>query len=246
MLIAFSDVSKIYENTDFQLRHVQLEIFQGEIVGILGRNGSGKSTLLKMMHALIPCDKGEIFYKNQPYHKMTEDEKRKLRKKVVYIFQNANLLENETVKYHLSLVYKLQNKKVDKDEIESMLRFMQLESVQHLACKHLSGGQKQKVAIAMTLLQKPEVLLCDEISAALDAQSEKEIFEVLLSWQKKEKGTLVLVSHQLYLLKKLCHRFFLLQNQTISSVLYPKHTEEKESFWKEEDYFSYVKEVLLS
>lgn len=246
MLISFSDVSKIYENTNFQLLDVQLEIFQGEIVGVLGRNGSGKSTLLKMMNALIPCDQGEIFYKNQSYQKMSEDAKRELRKKVAYIFQNANLLENETVYKHLALVYKLQKKKVDKEEINTMLRFMQLESLQNLACKHLSGGQKQKVAIAMALLQKPEVLLCDEISSALDAQSEKEIFEALLSWQEKEKGTLVLVSHQLYLLKKLCHRVFLLQNQKISTVLYPNRTEEKESLWKEEDYFSYVKEVLLS
>lgn len=240
-LLEFRNVDKFYPDASFSLLNLSFKVEQGEILGIVGRNGTGKSTLLKMMNGLVKIDAGSIYYKGEDIR--TKDEKflRQLRKKIVYIFQNANLLEDESIEYHLKLIYRLASQKINHEAIEDILEFMGLTHLRKLPCKFLSGGQQQKVAIAMALLQSPDILLCDEMTSALDTQSEQEIFELLLK-VKKEKGlTLVMISHHLTLLKNLCQRVFLIENQRIQEVIYPKFKGRPPN---EEDYASMVKEVL--
>lgn len=124
---------------------------------------------------------------------MSSHQIREMNKDVVYIFQDANLLDNKTVYYHLKLVYKLSNQKVDDQKIDEILRFMQIEELKYSYCIYLSGGQKQKVAIAMAILQKPKVL-CDEISASLDTNSE-ENFTLLNKIIVNSDISILLISH---------------------------------------------------
>lgn len=241
MIMNFNKVSKKYEDSVFFLEDINFDIKKREILGIIGKNGSGKSTILRMASALIPYEDGEIYYENRPLSSMTGSEKRVMQKSVAYIFQNANLLENETVYYHLALPYRLSKTQVNEAEIDEILSFMNLSDMKYMCSGNLSGGQKQKVAIAMALLQRPKLLLCDEISSSLDADSEKEIYNLLLELKQKTDITLLIVSHNLGILKKLCDRVLILEGGSIRDAVIPK---KQQGFNPQKDYYDYVREFL--
>lgn len=175
-----------------------------------------------MSNKLINPDKGSIIFNGKDISTFSEEELRDYRKNVVYIFQNANLLENKSVYYHLSLVYKLNKEKVNEEEINEIIKFMDIERLKDSYCRELSGGQKQKVAIAMAILQKPKVLLCDEISASLDTDAEKEIFNLLEKIIKKYSISVLLISHNLNVLKNFSDRILFIEDNTIKDIIVPK------------------------
>lgn len=243
MIMSFNKVSKQYNKAEFFLDDITFDIEKKEVLGLIGKNGSGKSTILKMASALIPYEKGEIYYQNSPLSAMTAAEKREMQKSVSYIFQNANLLEGESVYYHLSLPYRLSKIPVNAAKINEMLDFMKLSHLKKMSCRNLSGGQKQKVAIAMALLQRPKLLLCDEISASLDANSEKEIYELLMELKERSEISLFIVSHNLSVLKKLCDRVLILEDGRIKEAIRPKR---EQGSHKPKEYYDYVKEFLTT
>lgn len=242
MIMIINNIYKKYPSSQFALENLSFSIGSSEAIGIIGKNGSGKSTLLKMLNGLVPYDQGEIFYRDKALSAMSDAEKRAMRKKVAYIFQHANLLEGESVLYHLTLVDKLRKQKVDYASIDAMLSFLQIAHLKHLPCRDLSGGQKQKVAIAMALLQKPEILLCDEISASLDAKSEKEIYDLLVHLKKTTDISLVIISHNLSVLKNVCDRVLLLSRGTFLESIEPQRSKEPDM---DKKYFEHVREYLL-
>lgn len=243
MIIALKDVSKTYQQSNFSLKHLSFEVHQGEIIGLIGQNGTGKSTILKMVSGLIPYDTGEILYEDQVIKDMSSKQKRLMRKDIAYIFQNHNLLLGETVYYHLALVYKLNQQKVDEAAIDDILQFLGLSALKKVKCHHLSGGQQQKVAIAMAILQKPRLILCDEISAALDTTSEQEIFDLLAKLRKERGIAILMIAHNLTILKQYCDTVFILGKQTILDKVHPKPLTQESS---DDDYSMRVKEFLLN
>lgn len=243
MIISLENVSKKYPKSKFELTDISFNINKKEVIGIIGKNGTGKSTILKMINGLIPYDNGIILYKNKSLKDMNESELRKMRKNVSYIFQNANLLEGETVFYNLSLVYKINKQKVDKVEISKILDFMGISRLKNTLCRNISGGQQQKVAIAMSLLQNPEILLCDEISSALDANSEKEIFDLLIKLKNNTDISIIIISHNLSILKNFCDKVIIIEDSTIKDIIKPKVSTNKHY---EENYRKHVKEFLLN
>lgn len=242
MIISLENVSKKYNHSKFELTNISFNINKKEVIGIIGKNGTGKSTILKMINGLVPYDNGSILYKNKSLNDMNESELRKMRKNVSYIFQNANLLEGETVFYNLSLVYKINKQKVDKVEISKILDFMGISKLKNTLCRNISGGQQQKVAIAMSLLQNPEILLCDEISSALDANSEKEIFDLLIKLKNNTDISIIIISHNLSILKNFCDKVIIIEDSTIKDIIKPKVSTNKHY---EENYRKHVKEFLL-
>lgn len=243
MIIEFKNVSKNYKNSNFKLENINLKINKKEVIGIIGQNGTGKSTILKMINGLVKNDTGEIIYKGINISSLNEKNLRDMRKNISYIFQNFNLLEGETVYYHLSLIYKLKNIKINTAEINNILKFMNIEKLKYVTCRNLSGGQQQKVAIAMSLLQKPELILCDEISSALDSNSEKEIYDLLIKLKKTTNISIVIISHNLTILKNFCDKVIMLENSTIKETIIPKKTSNIDY---NKDYFNYVKEFLTN
>lgn len=242
MIISLNKVAKKYENANFSLQDVSFAVNKKEVIGIIGQNGTGKSTILKMLNGLVPYDNGEILYKGKELKTMSELDLRAMRKNIVYIFQNYNLLEGESVYYHLSLIYKLNKEKIDNKKIDDILKFMNIEHLKNVTCRNLSGGQQQKVAIAMALLQNPEVILCDEISSALDTNSEQEIFNLLIKLKESTDISIVLISHNLSILKNFCDKVLLVDQSTIRETIIP--TKSKTSNYNE-DYTKHVKEFLL-
>lgn len=243
MVIQIKNISKNYPKSNFKIENISFDIKKNKVLGLIGSNGSGKSTILKMINGLVAYDNGEIIYNNKNLDQMNDKELREMRKNVVYIFQDNNLLDGKNVFYHLSLIYKLNKKKVNEDEINNILKFMNIEQLKNINCRNLSGGQKQKVAIAMALLQKPKVILCDEISSALDSNSEKEIFDLLIKLKKTTDISIVLISHNLSILKNFCDKVIIIENSTIKETIIPKKSKDSDY---EKDYFNHIKEFLLN
>lgn len=240
MVMKLVKVSKKYQDTGFYIENINLDIKRQEIIGLIGKNGSGKSTLLKILNNLIEIDDGEIYFDHKNIKDFSIQEKLDLRKKVAYIFQNANLLEFYTVYQNLALVYKLSKMKVNKQEIEDILRFMDILEYQHQRVSNLSGGQKQKVAIAMALLQKPEILLCDEISSALDSKSEQEIYQLLANLRVTTNISIVMISHNLQILKDYCDYIYVMDNHSIVKKIIPI----KSKLEDRDNYLKYVEDFM--
>lgn len=243
MIVQLKNVSKQYKDANFKLENISFDINKKEVIGIIGRNGTGKSTILKMINGIVSYDSGDILYKNSSIKNMDASTLRNTRKNLAYIFQHSNLIDNKTVYYHLSLVYKLNKVSVDKKKIDDILEFMNITRLKNSLCGSLSGGEQQKVAIAMALLQEPEVLLCDEISSALDTNSEKEIFALLNKLRTTTDISIVMISHSLSLLKNFCDRVVVIDDSTIKDIVVPnKNT--KDDY--DSNYYNYVKEFLLN
>ena len=219
MIVQLKNVSKQYKDANFKLENISFDINKKEVIGIIGRNGTGKSTILKMINGIVSYDSGDILYKNSSIKAMDASTLRNTRKNLAYIFQHSNLIDNKTVYYHLSLVYKLNKVSVDKKKIDDILEFMNITRLKNSLCGSLSGGEQQKVAIAMALLQEPEVLLCDEISSALDTNSEKEIFALLNKLRTTTDISIVMISHSLSLLKNFCDRVVVIDDSTIKDIV---------------------------
>ena len=243
MIVQLRNVSKQYKDANFKLENISFDINKKEVIGIIGRNGTGKSTILKMINGIVSYDSGDILYKNSSIKSMDASTLRNTRKNLAYIFQHSNLIDNKTVYYHLSLVYKLNKVSVDKKKIDDILEFMNITRLKNSLCGSLSGGEQQKVAIAMALLQEPEVLLCDEISSALDTNSEKEIFALLNKLRTTTDISIVMISHSLSLLKNFCDRVVVIDDSTIKDIVVPNKNA-KDDY--DSNYYNYVKEFLLN
>ena len=243
MIVQLKNVSKQYKDANFKLENISFDINKKEVIGIIGRNGTGKSTILKMINGIVSYDSGDILYKNSSIKTMDANTLRHTRKNWAYIFQHSNLIDNKTVYYHLSLVYKLNKVPVDKKKIDDILDFMNITRLKNSLCGSLSGGEQQKVAIAMALLQEPEVLLCDEISSALDTNSEKEIFALLNKLRTTTDISIVMISHSLSLLKNFCDRVVVIDDSTVKDIVVPNKNA-KDDY--DSNYYNYVKEFLLN
>lgn len=243
MIVQLKNVSKQYKDANFKLENISFDINKKEVIGIIGRNGTGKSTILKMINGIVSYDSGDILYKNSSIKNMDASNLRNTRKNLAYIFQHSNLIDNKSVYYHLSLVYKLNKVSVDKKKIDDILEFMNITRLKNSLCGSLSGGEQQKVAIAMALLQEPEVLLCDEISSALDTNSEKEIFALLNKLRTTTDISIVMISHSLSLLKNFCDRVVVIDDSTIKDIVVPNKNA-KDDY--DSNYYNYVKEFLLN
>ena len=196
-LVSLDQVHKYY-GENHVLKGVDLKVEAGEVVSIIGRSGSGKSTLLRCMNGLEEYQKGAVIVDNQA----VEDDDYKLRllsRSVGMVFQNFNLFPHMTVGENVMLATKLVMKKSSAES--EMLAKELLEKV-GLADKfsaypgNLSGGQQQRVAIARSLAMSPKVLLCDEITSALDPELVGEVLKVLEKL-KQEGMTLILVTHEM-------------------------------------------------
>ncbi|MEJ6120500.1 amino acid ABC transporter ATP-binding protein [Vibrio sp. 2-Bac 85] len=196
-LVSLDQVHKYY-GENHVLKGVDLKVEAGEVVSIIGRSGSGKSTLLRCMNGLEAYQKGAVIVDNQS----VEDDDYKLRllsRSVGMVFQNFNLFPHMTVGENVMLATKLVMKKSSAES--EMLAKELLEKV-GLADKfsaypgNLSGGQQQRVAIARSLAMSPKVLLCDEITSALDPELVGEVLKVLEKL-KQEGMTLILVTHEM-------------------------------------------------
>ena len=206
----------IYKNFNHKevLKDITLDIKQGEIYGIIGTSGAGKSTLLRVMNFLEEPDQGEVIVHNQMLRTLRHSQLREARKSIGMIFQHFHLVQNKTVFENVEVALKLAKypKKQIKQRVEECLQFVGLLDLQGQYPAQLSGGQKQRVAIARALANNPKVLLCDEPTSALDPHTTEEILSVLQNIHAQFGVTIVIVSHEMNVIKSICQRVTVLDS----------------------------------
>lgn len=195
------------------IQNVTLTIEQGEIHGLIGASGAGKSTLLRLMNLLETPDSGAVFVNSQQLTALKNRKLREARKSIGMIFQHFHLVANKTVYANVEIALVLANypKEQRKARVMECLEFVGLEQFANQYPAQLSGGQKQRVAIARALANEPAVLLCDEPTSALDTNTSAEILRVLQKVNTELGVTIVLVSHELDVIKSICHRATVLE-----------------------------------
>lgn len=232
-MIQIKNVKKSFKNTEV-LKDISIEIEKGEIFGIIGQSGAGKSTLLRCVNGLESYDGGQILVEGQKVDIRNKQSLRLLQKRMGMIFQGFNLLERLDVYQNVALPMKFwginPRSAESKEKILKLLKLVGLENKVHAKPRELSGGQKQRVAIARALVLDPEFLLCDEATSALDPEITREILALLQKINKELGITIVVVTHQMEVVKQICQRVAFLSGGRVLAVGRP----EKLFIWPEE------------
>ncbi len=200
------------------LKGVSLHIERGEIFGIIGLSGAGKSTLLRAINRLGEPDSGEILLGGTDVTKLGAGELRNIRRKVGMIFQHFNLLSSRTVFGNVAFALEVGKwpKRDIPRRVEEMLELVGLADKAQSYPSQLSGGQKQRVGIARALANKPAVLLSDEATSALDPKTTQSILALLEDINKKMGITVVLVTHEMGVIRQICHRVAVLEDGRVA------------------------------
>lgn len=214
------------------IKDVSLHINKGEIFGIIGRSGAGKSTLVRTINFLTQPTQGRVVVNGQCLNDLSLAQLRQIRTKIGMIFQHFNLLSSRTVFDNIALPLELQ--KTPKAEIEKkvthLIDLVGLNDHKDKYPSQLSGGQKQRVGIARALANDPMVLLSDEATSALDPETTRATLELLQHINRTLGVTIVLITHEMEVVKEICHRVVVMdQGQIVEAgtVLdvfrHPKH-----------------------
>lgn len=219
-MIEIINVTKIFDDGISRVKAVKgvnLKINKGEIYGIIGYSGAGKSTLIRCMNLLERPTRGKILFKGEDLTLLKEKELRMNRKKIGMIFQQFNLLQSRNV--YQNVVFPLKGSNLSKEDerkkVLELLELVGLEDKETAYPSQLSGGQKQRVAIARALANDPEVLLCDEATSALDPKTTKSILELLKEIRSKLNLTIILITHEMAVIKEICDRVSVMEDGEI-------------------------------
>lgn len=216
-MIRLEHITKTYTNAGKRFRaadDVSLEINKGEIFGIIGFSGAGKSTLVRCINLLERPDSGRVLIDGEDITSLRGKKLRQKRKKIGMIFQHFNLFASRTVLQNV--IFPIRYSGLSRNELQE--KGMQLLELVGIADKanaypsELSGGQKQRAAIARALSSDPEILLCDEATSALDPQTTESILKLLHSLNAKLGLTIVLITHQMNVVKSICDRTAVMEN----------------------------------
>lgn len=211
-MIRLSNINKTYYrgNTVINaVKDVNLDIKEGEIFGVIGFSGAGKSTLVRCINLLErPDEGGTVVVDGVDITKLSAKQLRDERKQISMIFQHFNLMPSRTVLENVlyPLSYRGIPKQKQIEKAKSLLKLVDLEDRINNYPRQLSGGQKQRVAIARALASDPKVLLCDEATSALDPTTTQEILSLLKKLNKTLGITIVVITHEMDVVKELCHR----------------------------------------
>ena len=209
-IVRIHDVHKAFGAVKV-LRGMSMSITSGQAVCVIGPSGSGKSTLLRCINGLIPVDQGEVFVDQHAVHTLNSDHDMiALRKDVSIVFQQYNLFPHKTALENIMMA-PIQVLGQDKDEVReralALLKKVRLEDKINNYPGELSGGQQQRVAIARALAMQPSVMLFDEVTAALDPETRKEV--LLTIRQLVEEGmTSILVTHEMAFAREIANRVY--------------------------------------
>lgn len=195
------------------IRDVSLSIRKGEVFGIIGRSGAGKSTLVRTLNLLNRPTSGHIVLDGQDMTSLKPEALRNARRQIGMIFQHFNLLSSRTVYGNIALPLELAG--VGKAEIDrkvrELLKLVDLGALSDRYPAQISGGQKQRVGIARALANDPKVLLSDEATSALDPETTKSILELLKKINRELGLTIVLITHQMEVIKLICDRMAVME-----------------------------------
>ena len=220
-IIQISHLGKEFQTTEGTVRalnDVSLEIYQGEVFGIIGLSGAGKSTLVRCVNYLEVPTEGDVIFEGRPLGDMSPGELRKARQSMGMIFQQFNLLSQRNVLRNVCFPLEL----VGTPKAEARARAMELLKTVGLEDRagaypaQLSGGQKQRVAIARALATNPKVILCDEATSALDPNTTKSILGLLKEINRTMGVTIIVITHEMAVIEAICDRVAIIDQSRIA------------------------------
>lgn len=199
---------------------VDLEIHRGEIFGVVGRSGAGKSTLIRTINLLERPDSGSVRIDDQDLMGLSAAHLRQARRRVGMIFQHFNLLHNRTVRANVAFPLELEGVSTSevRRRVDALLQRVGLSAHADRYPSQLSGGQKQRVGIARALASEPAALLCDEATSALDPETTEDILSLLDELNRELGLTIVLVTHEMDVVRRVCDRFAVMQAGQVAEV----------------------------
>lgn len=215
--IEVKHLSKTFEQKGVSvdaLKDINLKIEAGDIYGIIGMSGAGKSTLVRCLNFLERPTDGQVLVEGKDLSTLNEKELRKQRSDIAMIFQHFNLLMQKNVIDNICFPLQIQGvkKKEARAKARELLKTVGLEEKEKAYPAQLSGGQKQRVAIARALASNPKILLCDEATSALDPQTTASILELLKSINEQFKITIVIITHQMSVIREICNRVAIIEH----------------------------------
>ena len=204
-IVRVENLSKIYGKGDTEVRaldNVSFSIEEGEFVAIVGASGSGKSTLLHLLGGVDRPTSGKVIVNGKDIYQLKDDELAKFRRREVgLVYQFYNLLPILNVKENITLPLDLDNKTVDKEGLNNLIKLLGLESRANHLPNELSGGQQQRVSIGRALIAHPSIVLADEPTGNLDSKSSDEIITLLKRCNTEYKQTIIMITHNMELAK---------------------------------------------
>jgi len=216
-MITVKNVSKTFNTPTGKvevLKNINLSVENGDIFGIIGFSGAGKSTLIRCLNGLEKPDSGNIVVGENEITKLNRKELRNARKKIGMIFQQFNLFDSRTVYENIAFPLEISGYKKEKikSRVEEILDLVELSEKRDSYPLQLSGGQKQRVGIARALANEPDVLLSDEATSALDPQTTFSILELLKNINKRLNLTIVIITHELDVLRYCTNNMVVLED----------------------------------
>jgi D-methionine transport system ATP-binding protein len=219
-MIRLKEISKTFRTKDKEVKALQsinLEIAKGDIFGVIGYSGAGKSTLIRVINLLEIPDSGTVTVNGISLTDVSNRQLREIRSNIGMIFQGFNLMNSIDVFNNIAAP--LKNRKVPKkqmdEKVDGLLKLVGLTDKNHAYPNQLSGGQKQRVAIARALSSDPQILLCDEATSALDPNTTQSILQLLREIHDKLGITIVVITHQMEVVKNICNRVAVMENGKI-------------------------------
>lgn len=229
MTVLIEKLEKSYDRVI--LKDINLEIPNGQILGIIGRSGAGKSTLLRCINGLEEPTQGKIYIDSQLFSGIPLQKKRKIQQKIGNVFQSPNLLSRLTVLKNITLPLKLLGKESTESQSKALklIELVGLKGKEESYPSQLSGGQCQRVAIARALITDTNLLLCDEFTSALDNETSLEILELLKDLNKRLGITIILITHDMAIVREICDEVCVIdkgriveKNNITSILLHPE------------------------
>lgn len=200
-MIELVDINRHFKNGDEEnhiLKDINININEGEFIAIMGPSGSGKSTLINILGFIDRGYQGDYFFNEENYKKTSDNQLSDIRNKTVgFVFQNFKLIQNNTILENVSipLVYAGVASQERKQRVVDTLHDVGLYDKENLVPNKLSGGQQQRVAIARAIVNKPNFIIADEPTGALDSKTSKDIMELFMKLNKEFNTTMIMVTH---------------------------------------------------
>lgn len=209
-MIVFSDASKTFSTKNSNvhaLNHVNLSIDKGDVFGVIGSSGAGKSTLIRLVNGLEKVSSGRVIVDDHDLTTISKAELRQLRKKIGMIFQQFNLLESKNVFNNVAIpmILEKKDKACIEKRVHEVLEYVGLSDKADSYPSQLSGGQKQRVGIARALTTNPTILLCDEVTSALDPKTTTSILDLLTRINREMNITILIITHEMDVIREICN-----------------------------------------
>ena len=211
VILSCENIVKTYRTCDliYAINDISMQIYEGELLAIIGASGSGKSTLINILGGIDKCTSGNVYFKDKNITKYNEKKITQYRRNNVgFIYQSFNLINELTVYENILLTSD------SKNNIDEILKKVGLFEKKNLYPKELSGGEQQRVAIARALSKNCDILFCDEPTGALDSENSKKILLLLEELARQDKKTIVIVTHNNDIIK-IADRVYTMKNGKI-------------------------------